>query len=325
LQSRLASAIARAQTTNNTKENCPSGWHEVAESRCCPMDEPQLIGGKCYPVCDDGQDDFVLGSFVGCRDQCPGGYASSLNTCTRGANQHTRADSPRDGVLPQLQQFPEKETDTTCPTDYVKVSRLPRGKHGKKIRTHRGGGCCPTSAPLLMGRGCYADCPADQDPITVGDFVGCRAHCPDGWTEDNNECSKDNEESVERSDFPREPSLPANRLRSIQSQSEIDGCAHGYVAASPTSSYCCPFNKPQLKGLLCYETCARGWEESGYGCRRKCKKGWSSTLMTCNRNGRVTWRKGYERHPSPSKSRTTPPTTTTTTTTTDDGPTPVVD
>jgi len=300
VQHRLASALDRA-SYDPVKENCPVDWHEVAEERCCPNEQPKLIAGQCYPLCEQGEDDLVLGSFIGCRDQCPGGYSSEINTCTRDALQHTRIDNARDGVATQMQSYPDRDTDTTCPDGYVKVSRLPRGRGKKRFRTHRGGGCCPKAAPLLIGSECYADCPSDQDPIIVGDYIGCRAHCPDGWTEDHNDCTKTNEDTVERSDYPRTAYPAAPRVKAKTSRSAIDRCDEGYVAAS--NNYCCPFSKPQLKGLLCYERCPRGWEEEGYGCRRKCKKGWSSTHMTCNRKGRVTWRKGYERHPVPSRTR----------------------
>jgi len=249
---------------------------------------------------------------VGCRDQCDGGYSSSINTCQNGVIYRPRVDTRRSGVAPKLQSSPSSDSSSKCPTGYVPVSRVPRGIKRGKVKTHRGGGCCPSTAPILIEDKCYPDCPENQDAIIVAKFVGCRAHCPDGWNEDRNECTHEPEEPVERSDFPRTSSEPVDRLPQQQTSVTTDGCTSGYVAAS--SNYCCPVNRPQLKGLLCYQKCGRGWDESGYGCRHKCPRGWTTTTLTCHRRGRVISRKGFERHPVPSKSRSKQPTTTTTTT-----------
>jgi len=296
-----------AKPDKKLKENCPKDWHEVANNRCCPNDHPHLIMGDCYATCDEGYDDYQIGSFIGCREQCEPGYGSTLNTCKRGASHHARVDITRNSVTSELQSRPRKETVTNCPKDHIQVSRLwvagkRQGKKRLPGKPRKAGGCCPKTSPVLIGRRCYPECPENQDSIMVGSFIGCRAHCPDGWKENHNECQKDGEETVERSDFPRDGVRPVNRVHDKKRANEIDaGCNVGYEAAS--SNYCCPTIRPQLKGLLCYERCNRGYDESAYGCRKKCPRSWTQHLLTCTRKGRVFSRKGYERKPMPSQAR----------------------
>jgi len=279
---------------------CDNGWMEVANSLCCPKDHPQLIDTSCYAECPDGSDDMVLGAWVGCRDMCPGGYSSSINECNNGILTSQRADHSRTGVDAKAQasvdSMPEPEV-STCHKDYVAVALSGNGRH-------KHGGCCPSHHPRLIRDRCYAGCESGRDEITIGDFVGCRAHCPDGWTEHNNDCTKDRDVQ-DRGDFPRDSYEPHDRIiRPKEATDNNKGCGSGFVGAS--KRYCCPSTHPILIDLLCYKRCKTGFVEARYGCRKECpaKSGWSSTPLRCHHtSGRSFHRKGYERHPKPSQLR----------------------
>jgi len=280
------------------KDNCDKGWIEVNEGKCCPHDHPNLILGDCYAPCDDGHDELTIGTYVGCRAQCEGGEASSINYCDRGPSHRIRTDVPRASIQPKVQNSPQPDTDTYCPKDQVKVARL----NGHKGTGH--GGCCPASKPHLIASQCFAACDNDRDGIAIGNFVGCRTHCPAGFEkEDHNVCTKSADGelvTVEREDFPREGVAPDDRLKR-ESPKVPDGCSDAYNAAS--DSYCCPVARPKLIGLLCYERCAHGYEDVHYGCRRDCPKGWHKSALSCHHKGKTKHRKGYERHPVGAKIR----------------------
>jgi len=300
IEARTAELTSSPAGGTQGKDNCAKGWLEVADGKCCPRDHPTLILGDCYAPCEDGHDDLTIGTYVGCRGQCEGGEASTVNTCLRDSHARPRTDAPRQSVRAQVQTSPEPDTDTVCAKDHVKVALLHHAKGKGK------GGCCPKATPILIGAKCYAECENERDAIAIADFVGCRAHCPAGFAkEDHNECQKEGEDNVEREDYPREGVTPDDRRR-VHIPTAADGCPKPkYAAASET--YCCPVNRPVLHGLLCYPKCPRGYEEVGYGCRRPCPTAWKSTMFTCSKGGRVISRKGYERHPVGSKRRDPPP------------------
>jgi len=278
--------------------NCDKGWREVADHKCCPDDHPDFIEGDCYAPCEDGYDNFELGTYVGCRARCPAGHSSTPNQCSRGPNHHDREDIARSSVSAKVQKTPTVDTTTTCKRNWVKVAY----NADKKGRVS--GGCCPKSSPILIGRRCYSECPSTQEAIRIGDFIGCRQHCPAGADkESHNECTQ-NGETVERDDFPRDGRSPARRRKSKKNSGDVaDGCKLGYVAASDTK--CCPANRPVLIGLLCYEQCSRGYADSHFGCRRKCPRDWTQHALTCtSKSGHKSIsRDGYERHPVVSSNR----------------------
>jgi len=293
---------SKKKKTKRVGSRCDKGWIEVANSLCCPKDHPQLYDTTCYEHCHEGTDDMMLGAWVGCRDMCPGGYSSSINECSNGILTHNRADHARTGVdaKPQasIDSLPHPEV-STCEKDFVPVALSGHGKH-------KHGGCCPADHPHLIRGHCYAGCDQGRDEITIGDFVGCRAHCPDGWTEHNNDCTKDHETASDRGDFPRDSYEPHDRVIKPKDMAgdRNKGCGSGYVGAS--KRYCCPSTHPHLIDLLCYKRCKTGYVEARYGCRKACpnKSGWSETPLRCHHtSGRSYHRKGYERHPKPSALR----------------------
>jgi hypothetical protein len=282
--------------------NCDKGFIEVAGQKCCPKTHPAMIQGDCYGPCSEGSDDLTIGGYVGCRAHCEGGYSSSINSCHDGPHHHPREDKPRESKPAALQlPKPVGRARTRCRKGFVKVAynRVGRGKYT--------GGCCPDDSPVLIHGLCYSKCPADQEDIVIGDFVGCRAHCPSGTTKENhNECTHEHaEETVtEREDFPRFGVEPERR-RKAKSKSDVtaDGCPDDWVQAS--ESRCCPTNRPTLIGMLCYARCNYGYDESHFGCRRKCPPGYHSYPLTCTHksNGKTFSRGGYERTPRHSKQR----------------------
>jgi len=283
---------------------CNKGWLEVGNSLCCPKDHPTLVDSTCYAPCPDGTDDMTLGAWVGCRDMCEGGYSSSINECTNGILTSQRKDHSREGVAPVSQasidslQTPKV---SICHKGWVSVKQSGHG-------VHKHGGCCPESHPrLIMGK-CYDGCESGREEIVIGNFVGCRAHCPEGWDEHTNDCSHDHQNNQDRGDFPRDGYTPHDRLIAPKPKATVDdtnnkGCSSGYVGAS--KHYCCPATQPILIDLLCYERCRTGYEESRYGCRKLCPTGWTQTTLNCGKGARSKHRKGYERHPKPSKMRST--------------------
>jgi hypothetical protein len=279
---------------------CEVGFVEVASDFCCPKDHPVLIDSTCYAHCDEGSDDMVLGAWVGCRDRCEGGYSSSTNECSNGILNRDRHDHTRDGIAPTPQKSVASLPSTTisaCPHGYVRVKRQGSGKF-------KHGGCCPSDEPKLIYGRCYPGCEAGRDELVIGRFVACRAHCADGWAEHNNECAKDHEESTSRGDFPRESSAPVDRIVVPKPTAREDpnaGCTSGSVGSS--KHYCCPTTHPVLKGLLCYKKCKTGFEEAGFGCRKICPPGWDQSTLQCAKKSKTFQRKGYERHPKPSKLR----------------------
>jgi len=288
----------KAVDLSKPARRCEAGMTEVANNFCCPSDHPVLIDSTCYAHCADGTDDMVLGAWVGCRDMCEGGYSTSINECSNGILAHDRKEHSRDGVAPTPQKSVAElpsTTVSTCPDGYVRVKR-----QGKGVFRH--GGCCPSDSPKLIFGMCYGGCEADKDEFTLGRLVACRAHCPDGFSQHNNDCTKDGEENRDRGDFPREGTAPVDRIvvpKPTPSEDPNAGCSRGYVRAS--KHYCCPTAHPVLKGLLCYEQCKTGYEEADFGCRKKCPVGWSETTLQCAKGSRVQSRVGYERHPKPSR------------------------
>jgi len=273
---------------------------EVANDFCCPKDHPVLIDATCYAHCEDGSDDMVLGAWVGCRDRCEGGYMSSVNECTNGILSSDRHDHHREGVAPTPQKSVASLPSThisACPKDYVRVKR-----QGSGVFKH--GGCCPADQPKLIYGNCYGGCETGRDELTLGRLVACRAHCPEGWTEHNNDCTEGREEPIQRGDFPRESSRPVDRIvipKPVATEDPNHGCTSGSVGAS--KHYCCPTTHPELKGLLCYKKCKTGFDEAGFGCRKKCPLGWTESTLECAKGSKLFQRKGYERHPKPSKLR----------------------
>ncbi len=263
---------------------CSADHVEVANNLCCPKDHPVLIDGSCFAHCPEGTDDMVLGAWVGCRDMCEGGYATSINECTNGILSHERKEHAREGVAPKAQTAMADLPSTTvseCPKGYVRVKRQGTGKF-------KHGGCCPSDHPKLIFGRCYGGCEAGRDELTLGRLVACRAHCPDGWVEHNNDCTKDHEEPKERGDFPREGLRPVDRIvipKPTPSEDPNAGCGTGYVRAS--NHYCCPARYPLLKGLLCYAKCKTGYEEADFGCRKACPVGWSQSTLQCAKGART--------------------------------------
>jgi len=279
---------------------CEANFVEVANSLCCPKDHPILVDATCYAHCPDGTDDMVLGAWVGCRDMCEGGYATSINDCTNGILSRERKEHAREGVAPTAQKSVHDLPSTTvsaCPAHYVNVKRSGKGKF-------KHGGCCPADQPKLIHGKCYGGCESGRDELTLGRLVACRAHCPEGWDQHNNDCTHGHDEPKERGDFPRESSSPVDRIvipKPAASSDPNAGCGSRYVRAS--NHYCCPARYPLLKGLLCYAKCKTGYEEADFGCRKKCPVGWSESTLQCAKGSRTKQRKGYERNPKPSKLR----------------------
>jgi len=310
------------------RELCRREEVEVAGGQCCPKSAPVLIGDQCYPHCEDGSDDMVLGTFVGCRAQCEPGASSTLSVCYRGPLHTDRADHSRSGVLPTVQ----KKIAPTTPVTEVEAKYLPRFcKHGwitVSRRRDKSGGCCPTDAPMLINERCYATCEQGFDDIEVGHFVGCRKQCPDGYDTTTNNCHKSGEEDFERADFPREGVEPLDRRRRGRppvSKNPKVTCSAGYVAVENSDSLCCPWDHPELIGALCYEECPPAFVGTGFGCRHACPKkaGWVTYPLTCTnwrkKPAKTILRKGWERKPVTPKQAVsvnknpTPPTDGTTT------------
>lgn len=275
--------------SNKPARRCDKGWVQVGRGLCCPRDHSVLIDGTCYDHCHDDSDDMTLGAWVGCREKCDPGYASTINTCSNGALNRDRKDHSRDGVAPKAQRSIGSITEaliSACEKGLVKVK----------------GGCCPKDKPKLIAGHCYGGCDQGKEEIAIGNFVGCRAACADGYDQSNNHCSKSGHDDEDRGDFPRFGDVPHERIIIPTPKNHPDsGCGNGYVRAS--KHYCCPATDPILKGLLCYANCKTGFEESGYGCRQKCKTGWTQSVLECGKGGKQYRRKGYERHPKPSKLR----------------------
>jgi len=278
-----------AVASNKPARRCNKGWVQVGQGLCCPRTHSVLIDATCYDHCHDDSDDMVLGAWVGCREKCDPGYASTINTCSNGILTRDRNDHSRDGVAPKAQRGIDSITEATisaCEHGLVKVK----------------GGCCPKDKPKLIAGECYGGCESGKEEIAIGNFVGCRATCPEGWDQKNNHCSKAQQDDTDRGDFPRYGEHPHERvIIPTPKQTKDSGCGDGHVRAS--KHYCCPATDPVLKGLLCYARCKTGYEESGYGCRQKCKPGWSESVLECGKGHRSYRRKGYERHPKPSKLR----------------------
>jgi len=281
-------------------QNCEDGSIEVADGKCCPKDHRQFLQGDCYAPCDDGSDDLFLGSYVGCRSRCDPGIMSSVNSCWNGPLRSLREDSARESVRHTLQlPKPKGAARTRCPKGFVKVAYIRDAFDGWR------GGCCPSAKPQLIGRQCFERCADGQDDIAISDYVGCRAHCPAGYAEDHNECKK-GDETIEREDFPRWGVDPERRRKGKGKGTgdvDADGCEDDWVAAG--DSNCCPVNRPVLIGLLCYERCSAGYEDTHFGCRRKCPRGYTEHVLTCtSKSGHHTIKRdGYERHPRASKRR----------------------
>lgn len=277
---------------------CPASHTEVAGGFCCPKSHPQLIENECHEPCHEDSDDMVLGSWVGCRERCDGDAASSVNSCTRGALSSERKDHVRTGVPPVAQKSLAEITAPTissCEKGFVAVARSgPKGA--------RTGGCCPKDMPKLVAGRCYGPC-ENREEFNLGALVSCRAHCPDGWDQHNNHCSKEHEENQDRGDFPRPSVAPSDRVvvPTPVDESKNKGCGSGYVGAS--QHYCCPATEPVLKGLLCYARCKTGFEEAGYGCRKHCAAGWSESTLQCGKGATSHRREGYERPPKAAKMR----------------------
>jgi len=320
-------ALAADRKKPKLRELCSRKQKEVAGGQCCPKDHPVLIGDSCFSHCEDGSDDMVLGSFVGCRAQCEPGSSSTLTTCSRGPLNTERADHSRSGVSPSPQQrvkplppgTPSSAYDAIyfprfCKQGYVPVAR----------RRDRSGGCCPVDAPLYIVGKCYSACEQGFDDIVIGHFVGCRKHCPDGWDQTTNTCHKSGEEDVERGDFPREGVPPRDRRSRGPPPAPKNPkvtCPQGYVSVENSDSLCCPWDHAQLIGALCYEECPPSYVSSGFGCRRHCPraKGWVTYPLTCTnwkaKPAKTILRKGWERSPVTPKQATstnnnpTPPAT----------------
>jgi len=291
------------------RDLCKKGYREVAGGQCCPKHHRVLIGDSCYSHCDDGFDDMVLGTWVGCRQQCEPGSSSTLTQCSRGPLLTSRTDSSRSGVnpVPQIRLKPtspdaspsdldEKYLPRFCRRDYVTVAR----------RRDDSGGCCPSDAPLYIAGKCYAACEQGFEDIVIGSFVGCRKNCPDGWDQSANFCKKSGEEDVERGDFPREGIPPSDRRlrgRPAPPKNPKVTCPTGYVSVTNSDSLCCPWDHSELIGALCYEECPPSYVSTGFGCRRHCPRsaGWKTYPLTCTnwkRNpAKTVLRKGWERSP----------------------------
>jgi len=298
----------RRKKHHKLRDLCAKGSREVAGGQCCPKNAPVLIGDSCYAHCDEGSDDMVLGSWVGCRTQCEPGSSSTLSTCSRGPLHTDRADSPRTGVIPTVQIKINPSTDPLtientylprfCSSDYTTVARR---------RRDRSGGCCPKDAPLYIAGKCYTHCEQGFDDIQVGQFVGCRKQCPDGWDQTTNVCKKSGEEDVERGDFPREGLDAHHRRRHgvpVVPKNPKVTCATGYVSVENSDSLCCPWDHPELIGALCYEECPPSYVGVGFGCRRHCPRsaGWVTYPLTCTKwnhkpAAKTVVRKGWERSP----------------------------
>jgi len=292
---------------HHRRDLCAKGSREVAGGQCCPKDHPVLIADSCYAHCDDGQDDMVLGSWVGCRTQCEPGYSSTLSSCSRGPLHNDRSDHGRTGASPTIQirikpgqdesELDRKYLPRFCKRGYVTVAR----------RRDRSGGCCPSEAPLWIHGNCYAHCEQGFEDIVVGAFVGCRKNCPDGWDQTNNICTKSGEESTERGDFPREGVPPSDRRRHgrpAPPKNPKVTCPTGYVSVENSDSLCCPWDHSELIGALCYEECPPSYVGVGFGCRRACPKsaGWTTYPLTCTKwnhkpAAKTVVRKGWERSP----------------------------
>jgi len=282
-------AAAPNAVSNQPARRCDKGWVQVGQKLCCPRDHSVLIDGTCYNHCNDDSDDMALGAWVGCREKCEPGYSSNINQCSNGILTRDRVDHSREGVKPKAQRSVSAvaaSTISACETGLVKVK----------------GGCCPHDKPKLIAGQCYGGCDQGKEEIAIGNFVGCRASCPDGWDQKNNVCSQSGQDDTDRGDFPRFGDAVADRVIVPTPKHDDDsGCGNGYLRAS--KHYCCPATNPVLKGLLCYEHCKTGFEESGYGCRQKCKTGWTESVLECGKGAKRHRRKGYERHPKPSKLR----------------------
>jgi len=278
---------------------CDKGFVEVADGYCCPKSSPAYYNGRCYTHCDPMHDDFILGSFVACRERCNGGYASSVNECTRGVHVVTRSDTPRDsGVAATKQQSPFGGHE--CPKHH---RRVPLNEDGS-------GGCCPDKWPYWINGVCYGTCAdgdhTDQREIMIhGNMVACRTHCSLDATETTNKCEHPDsgDDSTDRGDFPRAHHPTVDRLHAKPIKAS-NGCPDGYVRAS--NLRCCPTTEPNLIGLLCYENCKVEWESRDFGCHKHCKPGWTELRHTCEKDGVPTKnRKTYERNPVLPKFRLT--------------------
>jgi hypothetical protein len=289
-------------------QRCPKGHREVADAQCCPDTEPLYHYGKCFPLCDDGHDEMTVGDWAGCRELCEPGYASTLNTCSRGPVTSERKDVARTGV-PTVPQYPWKvapeDTLTKCRKKYIRVAYNHDGT----------GGCCPVDKPNLVNDHCYPDCDKSSDPVTIGAFVGCRNHCPSNSDQTFDSC-KHGSESTDREDFPRHSVAASRRLigkpgkepvrwrakrRNRHSSNDPTGCPKNYVKAS--KSQCCPSKKPILIGALCYADCPDNYAEVGFACRMDCPKGYTNFGLTCTKGAKTIIRKGYERAPDTPKPR----------------------
>jgi len=279
---------------------CDKGFHEVADGYCCPKANPAYYNGRCYAHCDAMHDDFILGSFVGCREKCNGGYASSVNECTRGVHVVSRADTPRDSGVAATKQLPSPYGGHECPKRHT---RVPLNEDGS-------GGCCPQKWPYWINGVCYGTC-ADGDHTDVreimihGNMVACRTHCSLDATETTNKCEHPDtgDDATDRGDFPREHHPTVDRLHAKPVKFS-NGCPAGYVRSS--NLRCCPATEPNLIGLLCYEDCKVGWESRDFGCHKHCKPGWTELRHTCEKDGFPTKnRKTYERNPVLPKFRLT--------------------
>jgi hypothetical protein len=271
---------------------CDKGFVEVADGYCCPKNARQYFDGHCYPHCDEGHDDFILGGFVGCREKCSGGYASSVNECTRGVHVNIRADTPRADGVKAIKQLPSPFGGHECPKRH---RRVPLNEDGS-------GGCCPDKFPYWINGVCYGTC-ADGDHhdarevMIHGNMVACRSHCSLDTHETTNKCEHtvEGEDPTDRGDFPRAHHSTVDRRHAKPIQAS-NGCPNGYVRAS--NLRCCPAAQPSLIGLLCYESCPVGWESRDFGCHKHCKEGWKELRHTCEKEGVPTKnRKTFERSP----------------------------
>jgi len=275
---------------------CNANYNEVAEHKCCPKDRPVYYEGQCYAHCDPDHDDFMLGSYVGCREHCEGGYMSSVNDCSNGPSTVPRPDKERSGVAAEAQHtVAGGDAVSSCPRHHVRVH-----EHVDQATGARAGGCCPKRYPYLIQGKCYASCEDGEhhdlrEELILGQFVACRTHCPIGWDETRNDCSKAGEESHDRGDFPRNWVSPVDRIVKPKAKIDASGCKSGYVQAS--NMYCCPAAHPKLIGLLCYADCGPKYEEVNFACRKRCRLGFTVTTNHCTRGTISYERKGYERHP----------------------------
>jgi len=273
---------------------CDKGMVEVGDGMCCPRNKSFYFDGQCYPQCDVDHDNFVLGSFVGCRNHCDAEYSTNVNECVRNIHVVPRVDSPLSGV-PASKQRASPYGGKECPKKHI---RVPLNEDGT-------GGCCPVDQSYWINGKCYSTC-ADGDHtdareiLILGQMVACRSHCSaDATSETTNQCMHaDGEDPTDRLDFPRVHHHAVDRRHApkVVAPQKSNGCRAGWVRTS--NLRCCPGDSPNLIGLLCYENCPEGWESRDFGCHKHCKPGWTELRHTCERDGFPTkTRKTFERNP----------------------------